>query len=706
MTHRLEPLLNPASIAVLGASERGRSVGRQAIENLLQGGYGGKLYAVNRGYESVCGVRCFPDLSSLPGTVEHVLLTISDARVEAALDDLITHGSRAVTILSSLAVENDTRPNLRQRVAEKIRRSELLVCGANSMGFFNFRSGVWACGFDTRKNHVRGGNVALISQSGSGMCGIVDCEERIDFDLAISTGQELSVTLDEYLDYALEQPEIRVIGLFIETVRNPEGMIAALTKAADKQIPVVAIKVGRTEFSARMAITHSGAIAGSDAAYQALFDRYGVQRVNDMDELATALILFAQPHPVGPGGLVAIHDSGGERQLLIDLAEQMGVPLARISKATRDLLAARLDPGLPAVNPLDAWGAGGPGSDQIMADCFSALLADEQAALGAVVHDRAPDGAICPQYLDYIAVAHRATGKPAVLVSNHQGTGSDEQVLASSRDGFPVLDGLATFLKAVSCVFSYRDFCARESEQLPSADPGQVRKWTDRLSTGVTLDEVESLEMLLDFGMPIGAGVIVNNEAELMDAAENGGLALVLKTAEPGINHKTDVGGVYLDLKSGADLLEAYRNMSARLGPRALLCPMIREAGVEMLLGMLRDEQFGPMVVLGFGGVNVEALKDVTCVLPPFGPDTARRLIDNLKLRPLLNAHRGRSAVAVDSFCCLAADFSVMVAALADVLEEIDVNPIIVHRHGCIAVDALVKGYAVAENFDENRRAG
>ena len=199
--------------------------------------------------------------------------------------------------------------------------------------------------------HRRGGNVAYISHSGSGMCGIVDSEERIDFNLVVSTGQELAVSMDEYLDYALEMPGTRAVGLFMETARDPAGLVRAFERARERGIPVVALKVGRTELSAKLTVSHSGAIAGEDAVYDAIFDRYGVHRARDMDELATSLILFAQPHRVGDGGLVSIHDSGGERQLLIDLASDHDVPLTQLSPASTQHLESLLDPGLPAVNP-------------------------------------------------------------------------------------------------------------------------------------------------------------------------------------------------------------------------------------------------------------------------------------------------------------------------------------------------------------------
>ena len=689
----LDPLLRPTSLAVVGASERPHSVGRRTIENLLTGRYPGRLYAVNPGYESVLGVACFPDLASLPETVEHVVLTLGDARIEEALDAVIEHGATAATMMSTLVLAKDSEPQLRDRVEAKIKASGLLVCGANGMGFYNCQDGVWVCGFDTRDNHVRGGNVTLISHSGSGMAGIMDCEERIDFNLAVSTGQELSVRMDQYMDWALEQESTRAIGLFMETARSPEGMIAAFEKANDKGIPIVVLKVGRTELAARLAVSHSGAIAGRDDTYQALFDRYGVQRVNDMDELATSLIMFVQPHPVADGSLVSIHDSGGERQLMIDLADEMGVPLASIEPQTEAKLADLLDPGLPPVNPLDAWGAGGPGADKIMEDCLAAMMSDDSAAIGAVVHDRGPLSSLYDEYFDYMRIGHGASGKPVFLVSNRQGSGTDARAVTITREGFPVLDGLRPFLAGARCLFDHRDFRSRQITPLPAPDGDVVSHWRSRLATGDTLEEYESTRLLSDFGFPVNPAELVSTEESLLDAAEQFDYPLVLKTAEPGILHKTDCGGVVLNIENESQLLAAYDDLSARLGPQVMLCPMLRVSGVEMVLGLVRDEQFGPLVMLGFGGVNVETIRDVTYALPPFDRSEAMRMLDGLQLRPLLDGLRDRPAVDVSTFCVAAERFSIMAAALGNTVNEIDVNPVIVHTDGCVAVDALVSGH-------------
>ncbi|MBM4218502.1 MAG: acetate--CoA ligase family protein [Gammaproteobacteria bacterium] len=703
MAHRLDPLLRPRSIAVLGASEREGTVGRHTLENLLKGGYAGKLYAVNPGRQSVLGVPCYPSLAALPAPVEHVMFAIADTRVEAALDEVIAHGARAATIMSTLIVAGDSDPPLRERVLAKIRRSGLVVCGANGMGFYNFADGVWGCGFRTRP-HRRGGNVAFISHSGSGMCGIVDCEERIDFSLVVSTGQELAVSMDEYLEFALEMPGTRAVGLFMETARHPDRLVKAFAMARERGIPVVALKVGRTELSAKLTVSHSGAIAGEDAVYDAIFDRYGVHRVRDMDELATTLILFAQPHPLGAGGLVSIHDSGGERQLLIDLAHDHGVPLTQLSPESTRRLESLLDPGLPAVNPLDAWSTGGPDYDVTMQDCFAVLMSDPQAAIGAVVHDRATDGGIYPNYLDYLRTGHAASGKPAVLVANRQGTGADPRVVAATREGFPVLDGLESFLRGVRHLLDHRDFAARARAAAPALAEPTLAKMRARLADRRRFDENDALTLLGDAGLPANAGSIVEGKAAAQMAARAIGYPVVLKTAKRGLDHKSELHGIHLGLADEAAVAAAYDDLATRIDARVLVAPMVTGHGVEMLLGMVRDPQFGPVVLVGAGGVHVEALADAVHAVPPFDAAEAARLVSRLRVAALLASRRHGRPLAVDEFCRVAARFSALVAALGDKLSEIDLNPVIVRADGCTIVDALIVPRPVPHFETEHKR--
>jgi len=691
MQHRLDPLLRPKSVAVVGASARTDTVGDWILRNLQRGGYGGRIYPVNPNYDELRGQTCYAKLRDLPEKPDLVAFAVGDRRIEAALDEAIAAGIPAAVIQSTLALDDD--PDLRDRIQKKLQQAGMLVCGANGMGYYNVRDHVWTCGFDSASHHEAPGNVALISHSGSGgMSGLIDCDERLRVNVAVSTGNELTVTMDEYLDFVLDLPETRVVGLFVETARNPDGFRAALEKAAHRGIPVVALKVGRTTKSAELAVSHSGAMAGDDATYEALFDRYGVQRASDQDEFATMLILFAELHPVGAGGLVSLHDSGGERQLFVDLADDAGVPLTELSDETVSALEEVLDPELPAVNPLDGWSRGGPDAGENMTRCLSLMMRDEQAALGAVVHDRGPGGEIYPGYLAYMQRARSESAKPVALVAARQGTGQDRAVVTSTHAGFPVIDGVSQFLAGVHALFAYRDYQLHSTPPTHAPDKEIVDRWRGMLAGGNTLSEIDSLAMLSDFGVKTTNADRAGSADLAATVANRVGYPVALKTAQEGVLHKSDVSGVVLGLEDEAQLRQAYGQLSQRLGDDVIVSNMA-PAGVEMFLGVKHDQQFGPVVLIGAGGVLAETINDVQFALPPFDSGHARRCVDRLQLRPLLDGVRGRLPVNVDAFCAAAARFSEFAAALGDVLAEVDVNPVMVHETGAVAVDALVAGH-------------
>ena len=696
MTHHLDPLLRPSSIAIVGASAS-EGVGRRILETLLHGQYPGSLYAINPKYDDVLGISCFPDFASLPETVEHAVFAVSDHRIEAIFEEAVETGVKAMTIMSMLYIENDLQPPLKERIQRRVQETGTLVCGANGMGFYNFADRVTVGGFETRSNHIAG-NVALISHSGSGMAGIMDSDERINFNLTVSAGQELSVGMHDYLDFALEMPTTEVVGLFMETVREPDLMIQAFKKATRKQIPIVVIKTGKTERAAELTVSHSGALSGSDECYNAVFSKFGIQRVNDMNELADTLIMFAQPHSLAAGNLVTLHDSGGERQLILDLAADQDVDFAELDSETILKLEKILDPGLPAVNPLDAWGRGQADADQIMADSLTVMLQDSNASMGAVVHDRGPLGMLYPEYLEYMQQANGATGKPVFLVTNRQGTGSDKIVVESTVKGMPILDGVDSFLAGVRCLHQYRDYLAHENDVLEPISTEALTKWQQSIDQGQLIGERDSLEMLSEIGIETNQSYGVDNLDEVIESAKKLGYPVALKTAVPGISHKSEVHGVYLNLKSDKELTDAYKDLDKRLGPEALLSKMIDEEGVEMILGMTTDPQFGPMITLGFGGVYAEALKDVITLMPPFNAETAKQALSELKMQSLLFGYRGSEPADVESYCKMASKFSLFALAMRNHICEIDVNPIILGKDICLGLDALMVVHADNKN--------
>jgi acyl-CoA synthetase (NDP forming) len=315
-----------------------------------------------------------------------------------------------------------------------------------------------------------------------------------------------------------------------------------------------------------------------------------------------------------------------------------------------------------------------------------------------VIHDRAPHGKIYETYLSYMQRARPESGKPVALVAARQGTGRDDAVVASTHSGYPVLDGVSQFLAGVRVLFAYRDFQLRETASPRPVDNNALETWKSRLAGDVALGEADSLAMLNDFGVTTSAAMRANSARSAIAAAQSLGYPVVLKTAREGMLHKSDHGGVILGIADAGQLQQAYDTLSDRLGDDVLVSVMA-PAGIEMILGVSRDPQFGSVVMIGFGGVLAETINDVEFALPPFDAAHARRCVDRLRLRPLLDGVRGEPPADIDAFCDVAARFSEMAAALGEVLMEVDVNPVIVHTDGAVAVDALVAGRDRREAF-------
>jgi acyl-CoA synthetase (NDP forming) len=686
--HPLRPLLQPRSIAFVGASAKPETIGNDMVRMCRAAGFIGTMLPVNPTYREIDGLPCFPSLSELPAPLDHAVLAVANHRLEAALDEAIAAGAKAATIFGSCILDEDGPTTLARRIAAKARKAGLAICGGNCMGFYNLPDRLRVIGFPSALDMEPGG-ITWIAQSGSAFGALAHNDRRLSFNLAISTGAELATTAADYLDWALEQETTRVVGLFLETVRDPQGFTRALEKAAVRDIPVVVLKVGRTARSARMALSHTGAIVGSDAAFGALLRRHGATQVDTLDELASTLLLFAQPRRPARGGLVAIHDSGGERELAVDLAERHGVPYAQISPGTAAKLAARLDPGLEPDNPLDAWGTGHD-YEGLFTDCFADLLNDDDAALGILFGDVRDGYYLSEGYCRAALAAAARSDKPVAVATNYAMVRHEGIALRTTRAGVPVLDGTEEALRAARHMMERRRLRELTTLSPPPSPPASViARWRERLGNGATLDEAEGLDLLDAWGVPTCARAVAETAADALAAARRLGFPVAVKTATPGILHKSDVGGVQLGLADPAALVAAYDELATRLGPRVLVMAMAAP-GVELGLGAIVDAQFGPYVVAAAGGVLIELLDDRAVALAPLDTSAADRLIGGLKLARLLDGARGRPKADRAALANAFARLSVLARDLADMLAEIDINPMIAGPTGCVAVDALI----------------
>jgi acetate---CoA ligase (ADP-forming) len=687
-TTALDALLRPRSIAVVGASSREGSFGLHLLNSIISGSYRGTVYPINPRYAEIAGHRCYPNLKALPEPAECAAFAVSDDLVEAVLTDAAETGVRG-GVLFGRAYEppNHAGPSRVERLSAIARDAGMAICGNNCMGFFNFVDGIKMSAMPPPMAQSVG-SVGLISHSGSTWSALIGNQRDLVFNYAISAGQEIATTIADYIDFLLAQPETQVIACLMETVRAPDRFLAAIEQADRQGIPVVVLKLGRTERGQRFALAHSGALAGSDAAYGAIFERNNVIRVTTPDELLDTVELLQSPRRPGAGGIGIVTDSGGERELIVDLATDIGAPLAEITPATSARLVDILDPGMEPQNPVDSYGDG----RMLMRECLCALADDPGIAVVALATNLVHGRAYARTGSMAIEHAFAATAKPALVFGNIHSAVSREEATRLRALGVPVLMGPATALAAMRNLIDWQR--RRDAPgAAPPASPAQsvldaARAQARMHDASDALPQPQALRLLELFGIPASPAAFTAEVDATVAAAERLGFPVVLKTAAPGILHKTDANGVILGLRDRAAVADAYARIAASCG--ALVQVQAQAAaGTEVLLGMTNDPQFGPMVTVALGGVLTEILADTITFQPPISAAAARGYLARLRGYQLLLGYRGRPKADLDALALAIQQFSVLCATIGPLFAAIDLNPVIAAPSGALAVDAL-----------------
>lgn len=676
-------MLAARSVAVVGASSRPDSFGEQLMIQLLRGGFDGLVFPVNPRYEEVAGLRCFPSLETLEEPVDLAVLGVPNAALEEQLAAAASlRIPSAVIFASCYEAPSPDRPPLTERLATIAGEAGMSLCGGNGMGFVNVERRLRACGFQEPFGLEPGG-IAFVTHSGSAFSAMLHNDRQLRFNLAVSAGSELVTTLDRYIDYALDLDSTKAVALFMETVRRPDDFRRALDKAAERDVPVVALKVGRAPAAKDMVVAHSGAMAGENGAFEAVFDAHGVLAVESLDQMADTLELMVAGRRAGPGALAAIHDSGGERAHLIDAADKAGVPLAVLGAGTERRLAQVLEPGLPPVNPLDAWGTGND-ADDIFERGMAILLDDPAVAALAFAVDMTTEPLPDSGYLRVARQVFESTEKPFAVLSNLASAVDRRDAAELRAAGIPVLEGTLTGLAAFKHLFDARRFRARAPIQPVRASPPGVRdRWRSRLASGEPIGEVEGLAMLSDYGIPVVRAQSAQGETAALAVARRIGWPVALKTASPDVAHKAAAQGVVLGIDSEQLLRRSYAELSERLGPKVTVAEM-SPAGVELAFGIVNDTQFGSLVMVASGGKLIEVLADRQFAFPPLADARARELVQGRKVA------RGLSPALAHAAARALVGLSLLAVELGDLLEALDVNPLIVSGDDCRAVDVLV----------------
>jgi acyl-CoA synthetase (NDP forming) len=741
----LAAMLEARTVALVGASPRPGSLGERMVSEVTKSPSRPQVYLVNPRHERIAGRPCHASLADLPEPVDLVLLAVPDTAVEEQLALAARRGDRSAVLFGSahelpgqasgqppgespgeppgqppreslVQLQGESlaqppgqppghgQPALRARLAATARAAGMAVCGAGCMGFVNVTRGLRAVGY-VEPDPLPAGPVALVTHSGSVFSALLRTRRALGFTVAVSSGQELVTTAAQYAEYALSLPETRVLALVLEAIREPGRLRGVLATARERRIPVVMLTAGRSAGGRALVSAHSGALATADGGWEALAAAYGVHRVADLAEMADTLELFALTgstspraaptnhiHPTDPAspilrtGIATVHDSGLERAHMADVADELGVPFAEISAATTARLATLLDPGLEPANPLDVWGTGSRAGEQL-SGALAALAGDPAVHAVALAVDLVHEFDGDESYPLAVTETARRTSKPVVVLSNVPAAIDPDTAAGLRASGIPVLEGTRTGLLALKHLL---DHAADPDPPAPPPVPDQARqqRWTRAITAGEA-HGARLEELLRDYGIAAARTLTADSGAGALAAAAQIGYPVVLKTGEPGIAHKSDAGGVVLSIGDPDALQAAYQDLAERLGRRVLVCETI-PAGPELSLGLARDHELGPLLVVGAGGVLVELLADRAVALPPVSAGQARRMLGTLRAARLLAGVRGQPAADLDAVAAAITGLSRLATELGDVLEALDINPLICGPDRAVAVDALL----------------
>src|ERR1035441_6291967 len=708
----LDAMFAPGSVAVIGATSRPGTVGHAVLENLLHVKSQRKVYAVNAKHPEVLGLKTYASIRAIPGHVDLAIVATQAATVPQIIGECVDAGVKSAVVLSAGFRERGADgAALERQIQEQLRRGSMLLIGPNCLGIMNPAIGLNATFV---KEAPKVGSVAFLSQSGALLVAILDwsAREQVGFSAIVSTGSMLDVGWGDLIYYFGDDPHTKSILIYMESVGNARSFLSAAREVALTK-PIIVIKAGPSEAASRAAASHTGALTGSDEVLEAAFRRSGVLRVHSIADLFyMAEVLGRQPRPKGPR-LTILTNAGGPAVLATDALVANGGELAELSPESLQ----RLDEFLPAHwshnNPID-----------VLADTDSERYA---RALEIASKDPNSDGLLVilvPQAMaDPLQVAERlkpyakAYGKP-VLASWMGGSGiaAGEAVLnAASIPTFPYPD---TAARAFTYMWRY-SYNLRGLYETPtltgqselasaSRDQGEHIIQNARKHGRTLLTEVESKQLLSLYGIPTVETRAAASEDEAAAIALQLGFPVVLKVFSETITHKTDVGGVKLNLQDEAAVRSAYRAIKSSVAEKAgpgqfsgvTVQPMVKLDGYELILGSSVDPQFGPVILFGSGGQLVEVYRDRALALPPLNTTLAQRMMEQTRIFTALKGVRGRKPVDMVALENLLVRFSQLVLE-QPWIAEIDINPLLASPERLLALDARIVLYGPAVTLDQ-----
>ena len=690
--HPLTPLLAPGSVAIFGASNDPTRISGRSLRYYREAGYRGALYPINPTRDTVQGLPAYPDLAAVPGPVEFALIAVPAALATGAMEACVSKGVRGVVMFTAgFAETGEDGRALQDRIAAIARAGGIRLCGPNCLGLFNMRTGhTPTFGSFLEDGPVPPGPLGMVTQSGAFGTHLLALAARrgIQVGLWISTGNEADVDVADGISYLADDPETTAIACYMEAIKDGGRFAEAVARARANGKPVIAMKVGRSAIGAAAAASHTASLAGSDRIYDAAFRQLAVERAKTPEDLIEIAYACTRGRLPRSRRLAVVTISGGAGVLMADAAEEAGIELTPLSAESQREVQGWVPFAAPR-NPVDLTAQ--PLNDPAILDKGFELLLGREGfpALAGFFTSWASS----PQMGEplFKAVSEAAARYPdryfalSVIAKPEMQRRYEAAGIGIFEDPWRAIDAIAAAMRSAERL-------ATPPLPIPPDSPDRAA-----LPAG-PIAEHEAKRILAAAGIPVLQERLVTSPGEAAAAAAALAARLVLKIVSPDILHKTEIGGVLLDLPA-SEAAAGFERLVERVRARApsariegvLMSPMLR-GGVEMILGVQDDPVFGPVVMLGLGGIFVEVLRDVTFRIAPFGVEEAHRMIAELRGAAILQGARGRPPSDLEALAQALSRLSLFAAAQRGRVTSIDINPLLVQQQGsgAVALDALI----------------
>jgi acetate---CoA ligase (ADP-forming) len=690
----LQPLFTPRSIALIGASESSAR-SRALFNNLTEFGYRGKIFPVHPTRQEAFGLKCYRTVTDIPEVVDACTIAIPRDQVIGALESCAEKGVRAGVIVSAgFAEVSDEGKALQERIRNIAEAAKIRICGPNCFGVANLHDRV-ALLLGTDIRHVQPGKIGLVFQSG----GLLNLSLLAAWDrgwgvsYAVSCGNEAVIDVARYAEYLVRDERTQIIAILTEGIKDPQKFLEVADRAAELEKPLIVLKIGKSANAVKAAQAHTGTLVGSDAVYDAVFKQHGVVRVHDLDDLIETVELFSKRRKLSGGRLGFIAPSGAECGLIADVAADMGLEMPEFSIKTVERLKQVQSPFLSIRNPMNA-----PEQytrkAEIFKHCVAALLADENVdmlGLRLPLPRLRADPDVVNRFID-IATAAAKTDKLVIVFSRASVSLPEYWRELLRNHEIPFLLEYRKGFKALKALLDYQRFIDRDpaSARVAAKDIADVGKVRGLLqSFGPRLTERQSKQILAAYGIPVTTESLARDAEEAVGIARSIGYPVVLKIESPELAHKSDAGAVETNVNGDAAVRAAFTRVIAnataynsRATINGVLVQEMMHGGTEIIVGMTQDRQWGPTLVLGLGGILVEALKDISMRVAPVSKLDIEEMLSELRGRRILHGFRGRGRADIDALIDISLRFSRLCLDLKDDLDEIDINPLLVLESG------------------------